>query len=50
VTRWHPARAAPEGGVLVEVEYQYATGGPRTIHTRRTFHVGGNEVREVPAD
>jgi hypothetical protein len=50
VTRWHPARAAPEGGVLVEVEYQYATGSPRTIHTRRTFHVGGNEVREVPAD
>jgi hypothetical protein len=51
VTCWHPSRAAPEGdAVLVEVEYQYASGSPRTIHTRRTFRVVGDEVREVEAD
>jgi hypothetical protein len=51
ITRWHPAQSAPDGrGVLVEVEYRYASGSPRTIHTRRTFRVVGDEVSEVSID
>lgn len=51
ITRWHPTLSAPDGdGLLVEVEYEYASGSPRTIHTRRTFRVVGDQVSEVPME
>jgi hypothetical protein len=49
ITRWHPAVPAPDRrGVLVEVEYRYASGSPRAIHTRRIFRVVGSQVSEEP--
>jgi hypothetical protein len=48
VVRWHPAQLARDGnGVTIEVEYRYAKDSARTITTRRTFRVAGEQVEEV---
>jgi len=51
IEHWHPTEPSAEGeGTIVAVEYRYRKESQRWIHTKRTFLVSHDGVRELIAD